>query len=110
MGIGAIRWSFPAVWDTFPRFLEKSEFLEPQRELFFARLSQLKPGLHLLVTHPGLYPPGHAGEMREIILSPKTRQIIHQRKIKLVSYADLWERKFGKGKKTLGHQGAKQDR
>ena len=39
---------------------------------------------------------GHAREMTEIILSPKTRQIIRDRKIRLVSYQDLWKRKFGK--------------
>lgn len=96
MGIGAIKWSFPADWDTFPRFLERSEFVEQQRDLFFERLNGLKPGLHLLVTHPGLYAPAHAREMNEIILSPKTKQILRDRKIRLVSYQDLWNRKFGK--------------
>lgn len=96
MGINPIKWSHPAVWTTFPRLVEQSEFIDAQRDLFFEKLSTMKPGLHLLVTHPGLYPPAHAREMNEIILSPRTRQIIRDRKIRLVSYQDLWNRKFGK--------------
>jgi chitin disaccharide deacetylase len=96
MGIGPIRWSHPAVWNTFPQLVEQSEFIEQQRDLFFEKLSTMKPGLYLLVTHPGLYPPAHAREMNEIILSPKTREIIRDRKIRLVSYQELWNRKFGK--------------
>jgi hypothetical protein len=83
------------VWETFPRFVEKSEFIEAQRDLFFEKLSRMKAGLHLLVTHPGLYAPAHAREMNEIILAPKTRQIIRGRGIRLVSYQEIWNRKFG---------------
>jgi predicted glycoside hydrolase/deacetylase ChbG (UPF0249 family) len=96
LGISPIRWSHPAVWDTFPQLVEKSEFIEQQRDLFFEELRRMKPGLYLLVTHPGLYAPAHAREMNEIILSPKTRQIIRERKIRLVSYKDLWDRKYNK--------------
>ena len=76
--------------------MEKSEFIEQQRDLFFEELRRMKPGLYLLVTHPGLYAPAHAREMNEIILSPKTRQIIRERKIRLVSYKDLLDRKYNK--------------
>jgi chitin disaccharide deacetylase len=96
LGIAPIKWSHPAAWDTFPQLVEKSDFIDGQRDLFFEKLSGMKPGLYLLVTHPGLYPPAHAREMNEIILSPKTKQIIRDRKIRLVSYQDLWNRKFGK--------------
>jgi chitin disaccharide deacetylase len=96
MAIGPIKWSHPAVWDTFPRLVEKSEFIEQQRDLFFEELGRMKPGLHLLVTHPGLYAPAHAREMNEIILSPQTKQMIRDRNIRLVNYQELWDRKFGK--------------
>jgi hypothetical protein len=33
--------------------------------------------------------------MNEIILAPKTRQIIRGRGIRLVSYQEIWNRKFG---------------
>jgi predicted glycoside hydrolase/deacetylase ChbG (UPF0249 family) len=96
LGIAPIRWSHPAARDTFPQFVEKSEFIDQQRELFFETLSTMKPGLYLLVTHPGLYAPAHAREMNEIILAAKTKQIIRDRNIRLVSYQELWNRRFGK--------------
>jgi len=94
--ISPIKWSILPVRDKFPQLIENPEFVEQQRDLFFEQLERLQPGLYLLVTHPGLYAPAHAREMNEIILSPRTRQIIRDRKIRLVSYQDLWNRKFGK--------------
>ena len=94
MQIRPIKWSHPVVWDSFPRFVEKSEFIEEQRDLFFDKLKRIRPGLHLVVTHPGQYAPAHAREMNEMILAPKTRQIIRDRDIRLTSYQEIWNRKF----------------
>ena len=96
LGIEPIRWFRPQVSDTFPRFVEGSEFIEGQRDLFFEKLRRLRPGLWLLVAHPGLYAPAHAREMHEMILAPETRGIIKERGIRLVSYQDTWYRKYGK--------------
>ena len=96
LAISPIKWSHPAAWDKFPQLIENSEFVEQQRDLFFQQLSRMQPDLYLLVTHPGLYAPAHAREMNEMILSPRTKQIIRDRKIRLVSYQDLCNRKFGK--------------
>jgi len=93
--IEPIRWFRPLVSDAFPRFVEGSVFIEEQRNLFFQKLTQLKPGLWLLVAHPGLYAPAHAREMHEMILAPETRRIIKERGIRLVSYQDIWYRKYG---------------
>ena len=93
--IELIRWFRPLVSDAFPRFVEGSVFIEEQRTLFFQKLTQLKPGLWLLVAHPGLYAPAHAREMHEMILAPETRRIIKERGIRLVSYQDIWYRKYG---------------
>lgn len=94
--IEPIRWFRPLLSDAFPRFVEGSEFIVEQRDLFFEELGHLRPGLWLLVAHPGLYPPAHAREMHEIILAPETRRIINERGIRLVSYQDIWNRRFGK--------------
>jgi len=96
LGIEPIRWFRPQVSDTFPRFVEGSEFIEGQRDLFFEKLRRLRPGLWLLVAHPGLYAPAHAREMHEMILAPETRGILKERGIRLVSYQDTWYRKYGK--------------
>jgi len=93
--IEPIRWFRPLVSDALPRFVEGSVFIEEQRNLFFQKLTQLKPGLWLLVAHPGLYAPAHAREMHEMILAPETRRIIKERGIRLVSYQDIWYRKYG---------------
>jgi len=95
LGIEPIRWFRPQVSDTFPRFVEGSEFIEGQRDLFFEKLRRLRPGLWLLVAHPGLYAPAHAREMHEMILAPETRGILKERGIRLVSYQDTWYRKYG---------------
>jgi predicted glycoside hydrolase/deacetylase ChbG (UPF0249 family) len=94
MQITPIKWSHPVVWDSFPQFVEKSEFIEEERDLFFDKLNRIRPGLHLLVAHPGQYAPAHAREMNEMILAPKTRQIIRDRDIRLTSYQEIWNRKF----------------
>jgi len=94
--IEPIGWFRPQVSDAFPRFVEGSEFIEGQRDLFFEKLRRLRPGLWLLVAHPGLYAPAHAREMHEMILAPETRGIMRERGIRLVSYQDIWNRKYGK--------------
>ncbi len=96
LGIEPIRWFRPVVSDAFPRLVEGSEFIEGQRDRFFEKLRQLKPGLWLLVAHPGLYAPAHAREMHEMLLSSETKRIITERGIRLVSYQDVWKRRFGK--------------
>jgi chitin disaccharide deacetylase len=93
--IEPIRWFRPVVSDAFPRLAEGSEFIEEQRNLFFEKLKQLKSGLWLLVAHPGLYAPAHAREMYEMLLSVETKRIIKERGMRLVSYQDVWNRKYG---------------
>jgi predicted glycoside hydrolase/deacetylase ChbG (UPF0249 family) len=68
-------------------------------------LENLKPGLWLFVEHPGLDTPemqgiGHLG-YREVAIdregvtraftSPKVKEVIERRSIKLISYADLYK-------------------
>ncbi len=66
-----------------------------QQQLFFDRLTNIKPGKWFTNVHPGLAGPERAS-VTELLCSPKTKEIIKMKNIQLVSYYDLWKEEFGK--------------
>jgi predicted glycoside hydrolase/deacetylase ChbG (UPF0249 family) len=91
-GSRSARWSAP-------------EFtLEAKEAALLKLLEDLKPGLWVLVEHPGLDCPemraiGHLGyrdvaadrdSVTKAFISPKVKEIVEKRGIKLLSYADLY--------------------
>ncbi len=63
---------------------------------FLRSLANLQPGTWYTVCHPGLYSPLQAQSV-ELICSPEVKAIIRTHAIRLISYADLWQRKYGHG-------------
>ena len=73
-----------------------SHYTEEVKQSFFEALSTLAPGRWWGNTHPGLYDA--KGDLTALLCDPRTLEIIKRRNIQLVSYADLWQEKYGKGK------------
>jgi chitin disaccharide deacetylase len=72
--------------------------LSPEKEqMFYDLLNNLQPGVRKLVIHPGLVGKERAC-MTRLLCSEKARDIIKKRNIQLISFADLWEEKYGKSK------------
>jgi predicted glycoside hydrolase/deacetylase ChbG (UPF0249 family) len=67
---------------------------EEEKQVFFDNLSALKPGKWITVVHPGWADPNRASTT-ELLCSPKTKEIIQKKNIRLVSYRDLWNEEFG---------------
>ena len=65
------------------------------QQLFFDRLTNLKPGKWTEVVHPGLAEPERTS-VTELLCSPKTKEIIKMKNIQLISYYNLWEDEYGK--------------
>jgi predicted glycoside hydrolase/deacetylase ChbG (UPF0249 family) len=63
------------------------------RAKFLRSLEELKPGTWYMVCHPGLYSPRQA-ESVALVCSKKVKDIVRTRGIHLISYADLWKRKY----------------
>jgi hypothetical protein len=61
---------------------------------FLDTLRNLSPGVWYTVCHPGLYERRQAQSV-DLLCSQEVKDIIRTRGIRLISYADLWERKFG---------------
>ena len=70
-------------------------FNEKEKQLFFDRITNLKHGRWITVTHPGLAKPQRAS-VTELLCSPKAKKIVKMKNIQLVSFYDLWNEKFGK--------------
>ena len=64
-------------------------------EAFYEGLSNLKPGKWIMVVHPGCADPNRISTTK-ILCSERTKEIIKQKNIKLLSYNDIWEKEFGK--------------
>jgi len=70
-----------------------------QEESFYENLNNLKPGKWLAIFHPGTGEPQRLS-VTELLCSPRTKEIIKNRNIRLVSYYDIWKEEFKKpGKK-----------
>jgi predicted glycoside hydrolase/deacetylase ChbG (UPF0249 family) len=96
MNVDVIKWSRPPHYSAdSPQFVENAEFLEEGKIKFFQDLRDLGSGRWLAVFHPGLYRPAHNRELKEIVCAAETKQIIRKRGIRLISYQDLWNRKYG---------------
>lgn len=64
-------------------------------EAFYEGLSNLKPGKWITVIHPGWADPNRASTTK-ILCSERTKEIIKQKNIKLISYNDIWKKEFRK--------------
>lgn len=64
------------------------------REFFFNALSALHSGQWMGVVHPGTGEPQRASVV-ELLCSPRTKQIIKSKNIRLVGYNDLWDAVYG---------------
>jgi predicted glycoside hydrolase/deacetylase ChbG (UPF0249 family) len=68
---------------------------EPTRLKFLNTLEKLEPGAWYTVCHPGLYARRQAQSVA-VLCSKDVKEIIERRGIRLISYADLWDRQFKK--------------
>jgi predicted glycoside hydrolase/deacetylase ChbG (UPF0249 family) len=66
-----------------------------QEESFYENLNNLKPGKWIAIFHPGTGEPQRLS-VTELLCSPRTREIIKNKNIRLVSYYDIWKEEFGK--------------
>jgi hypothetical protein len=64
------------------------------RTRFLQTLKNLKPGTWYTVCHPGLYARRQAQSV-DLICSREVKDIIRSRGIRLISFQDLWNRKYG---------------
>jgi chitin disaccharide deacetylase len=64
------------------------------RTRFLQTLENLQPGTWYTVCHPGLYARRQAQSV-ELICSPEVKEIVRSRGIRLISFGDLWNRKYG---------------
>jgi predicted glycoside hydrolase/deacetylase ChbG (UPF0249 family) len=64
------------------------------RTKFLQRLQNLQPGTWFTVCHPGLYAHRQA-QSTDLICSPEIKDIVRTHGIRLISFADLWNRKYG---------------
>lgn len=65
------------------------------RTRFLHTLEQLPPGTWYTVCHPGLYARRQAQSVA-LICSPEVKHILQSRNIQLISFQDLWNRKYRK--------------
>ena len=100
--LGAVRlimpmeqWHSIRLEDGRPVYWPHPELPEERKIGFYKTLESLKPGVWFGVVHPALHRPQQAAVV-ELLCSAKTKEIIKRRGIRLISHADLWERKFGK--------------
>ena len=75
-----VYWNLPMAPEARGRFLQK--------------LNDLQPGTWYTYCHPGLVSQGQA-ESVKVLCSDEVRQILRNRGIQLISFADLWKRKYG---------------
>ncbi|MDD5522757.1 MAG: ChbG/HpnK family deacetylase [Kiritimatiellae bacterium] len=66
---------------------------EATRLKFLESLQKLQPGTWYTICHPGLYARRQAQSVA-VLCSQDVKDIIHARGIRLISYTDLWNRKF----------------
>ena len=64
------------------------------RAKFIQKLQNLQPGTWFTVCHPGLYAHQQALTV-DLICSQEIKDIVRTRGIRLISFADLWNRKYG---------------
>ena len=89
----------------YARWLVDSKATAEEREAALVKtLEELKPGVWIIIEHPGLDTPemqgmGHKGYwevashrdgVTKAFTSPRVREVIKRRGIKLVSYHDMW--------------------
>jgi hypothetical protein len=67
-------------------------YTEEVKQSFFDVLSGIEPGRWWATTHPGMYKT--KGDLTELLCDPRTLEIIKEKNIQLVSYADLWQEKY----------------
>jgi YdjC-like protein len=73
-------------------------FNKKQEQSFFDALTNLKPGKWMTIVHPGL-DGSQRSSVTKLLCSPKTKEIIKKKKIRLVSYYDLWKEEYGDSKR-----------
>ena len=71
---------------------------EATRLRFLETLRKLAPGTWYTLCHPGLYARRQAQSVA-VLCSEEVKEIVRSRGIRLVSYADLWNRKFAQQEK-----------
>jgi len=90
----AEKWPTQVLPDGQKVYYSAPAFTEEEEKLFFEKLTNLEPGRYLTVIHPGWADPNRAS-VTKLLCSPRTREIIKQKNIRLVSYNDLSKEKFG---------------
>ena len=64
------------------------------RTQFLHLLQKLQPGTWYTICHPGLYARRQSQSV-ELLCSPEVKEIIRSHGIQLISFWDLWNRKYG---------------
>lgn len=71
---------------------------EKDKQLFFYRLANLKPGHWIAPVHPGMAEP-ERNSVTDLLCSAETKEILIRNNIQLVSYYDLWREEYKNIKK-----------
>lgn len=93
-GVGLEAWGTVRLPDGKLAYWCGPDLPEATRLKFLDTLRNLQPGTWYTVCHPGLYARRQAQSVA-VICSKEVKDIIHSRTIRLISYADLWNRQFG---------------
>ena len=73
-------------------------FNEQEQRMFYDNLRKLGPGNWITAMHPGLNDPQRTS-VTGLICSPEAKEIIKEKNIRVISYKDIWNETYGKGRK-----------
>jgi predicted glycoside hydrolase/deacetylase ChbG (UPF0249 family) len=88
------RWHAQRMEDGIMVFWNYPGLSEERKAKFIEAIRTLQPGTWWLMVHPGLYMAQQRGTV-ELLCSAEVKEIVRQRGIHLLSFADLWQQKFG---------------
>ena len=94
LGVGLEAWGTVRLPDGNLAYWCGPDMPEATRLKFLDTLRNLQPGTWYTICHPGLYAPRQAQSVA-VLCSQEVKDILQARKIRLISYADLWNRQFG---------------
>jgi len=93
-GVGLEAWGTVRLPDGNLAYWCGPDMPEATRLRFLDTLRNLQPGTWYTICHPGLYAPRQAQSVA-VLCSQEVKDILQARQIRLISYADLWNRQFG---------------
>jgi len=93
-GVGLEAWGTVRLPDGNLAYWCGPDMPEATRLRFLDTLRNLQPGTWYTICHPGLYAPRQAQSVA-VLCSQEVKDILQARKIRLISYTDLWNRQFG---------------